>query len=128
MRMNALRGLEIVGGKAESYAKGLAPVDTGALRNSITHSVNQSELQVTVGSNAEHAPYVELGVGNLYEPPPEWIEAHAKRGRGLDHWLYKGDDGQWHIGYPRRGVKFLQTAIKSHLDEYRAILKSELSK
>lgn len=29
------RALEIIGGKAESYAKKLCPVDTGRLRNSI---------------------------------------------------------------------------------------------
>jgi len=31
------RALEIIGGKAESYAKKLCPVKTGRLRNSITH-------------------------------------------------------------------------------------------
>ena len=30
--------LELIGGKAESYAKKLCPVDTGRLRNSITHA------------------------------------------------------------------------------------------
>ena len=31
------KALETIGGKAESYAKRLCPVDTGNLRNSITH-------------------------------------------------------------------------------------------
>lgn len=128
------RSLEIIGQKAESYAKGLAPVDrtgisgpgAGELRNSIGHRVDGN--RVVVGSSAFFAPYVELGTGNLYEPPPEWIEAQAKRGRGLDHWVYKGGDGQWHIGYPRVGVKFLQTAIKAHIEEYKQIITNELSK
>jgi len=50
------RALEIVGGKAESYAKGLVPVDTGALRNSITHRVDSDGGTVVIGSNIHYAP------------------------------------------------------------------------
>ena len=60
------RALEIIGGKAGSYAKALAPVDTGALRNSLTHSVSGDT--VSIGSNIEYAPYVELGTGKEYSP------------------------------------------------------------
>lgn len=129
MKQNALRALEIIGGQAETYAKGLSePIKTGALRNSITHRVDNDKKQVVIGSNVEYAPYIELGTGKLYEPPPEWIEAHAKRGRGLDHWFYKDKDGKWHIGFPIHGRKFLQRAVKEHLQQYKDILKSELSK
>ena len=38
--------LEIIGGKAESYAKKLCPVDTGNLRNSITHQQSNTTLQI----------------------------------------------------------------------------------
>lgn len=59
------RILEIIGLKAEKYAKALCPVGTpestgkkgyrgGTLRNSITHSV--SEDTVSIGSNVEYAP------------------------------------------------------------------------
>ena len=54
------RALEIIGGKAESYAKALCPVDTGRLRNSITHVQMDEETEV-IGTNVEYAPYVELG-------------------------------------------------------------------
>ena len=54
------RALEIIGGKAESYAKKLCPVDTGRLRNSITHARFDPNTEV-VGTNVEYAPYVELG-------------------------------------------------------------------
>ena len=50
------RALEIIGGKCESYAKGLAPVDTGALRNSITHRVDSDGGTVEVGSAINYAP------------------------------------------------------------------------
>lgn len=62
MRAAALRGLEKCGLVAEGYAKKLCPVDTGNLRNSITHTVTDvNEQAAYVGSNAEYAAYVELG-------------------------------------------------------------------
>lgn len=128
MKQAALRALEIIGGKAESYTKALTPVDTGALRNSFTHSVNEAKKQVTVGSNLEYSSYVELGTGKLYDPPPEWIESHAKKGRGLDKWYYKDEQGKWHVGYPRKGAHMLQNGIMNHLDEFKEIIKSELSR
>ena len=54
------KALEIIGGKAESYAKKLCPVDTGNLRNSITHQQMDENTEV-IGTNVEYAPYVEFG-------------------------------------------------------------------
>lgn len=54
----ALRGLERIGQAAEGYAKDLCPVDTGNLRNSITHVVDEGGGAVYIGSNTEYAPYV----------------------------------------------------------------------
>ena len=53
------RGLEAIGQTAEGYAKENTPVDTGRLRNSISHAVEDDA--VYIGSNVEYAPYVELG-------------------------------------------------------------------
>ena len=52
------RGLEKIGLTAEGYAKSNAPVDTGRLRNSITHEVDGQD--VYIGSNVEYAVFVEL--------------------------------------------------------------------
>ena len=49
------RALERCGLKAEGYAKKLCPVDTGNLRNSISHRVNMSEKAVYIGTNNEYA-------------------------------------------------------------------------
>ena len=51
------RALEIIGGKAETYAKLLAPVDTGNLRNSITHQQLDEDTEI-IGTNVHYAPYV----------------------------------------------------------------------
>ena len=55
-----IRALEKIGLVAEGYAKKLCPVDTGRLRNSITHQLDGKE-SVYIGTNVEYAPYVELG-------------------------------------------------------------------
>ena len=48
----AERALEKCGLVAEGYAKRLAPVDTGNLRNSITHKVDPEEPAVYIGTNS----------------------------------------------------------------------------
>ena len=64
-----LRGLETCGLVAEGYAKKLAPVDTGNLRNSITHEVDDGEPAVYIGTNVEYAPYVCLGTIHMKAQP-----------------------------------------------------------
>lgn len=53
-----LRGLEKAGLVAEGYAKKLCPVDTGNLRNSITHVVDEGGDAVYIGTNSEYGAYV----------------------------------------------------------------------
>lgn len=53
------RGLEAIGLTAEGHAKKNTPVDTGRLRNSIGHAVEDKSAYI--GTNVEYAPYVELG-------------------------------------------------------------------
>lgn len=62
------RALEKVGLVAEGYAKRLCPVDTGRLRNSITHAMEGSEA-VVIGTNVEYGPYVELGTSRQKAQP-----------------------------------------------------------
>ena len=78
--------IERCGLKAESYAIGLCPVDTGALKNSITHNVrNESpEFIMTLGSDSEYATYVECGTGKYYPG-----------GRDTP-WAFQDSKGEWH--------------------------------
>ena len=52
--------LEAIGLTAERHAKADCPVDTGRLRNSISHMVNEGEQSVYIGTNVEYGKYVEL--------------------------------------------------------------------
>lgn len=59
--------LEKCGLVAEGYAKRLCPVDTGNLRNSITHTTDGNTEYI--GTNVEYAPYVELGTSRTRAQP-----------------------------------------------------------
>lgn len=61
--------LEEVGLVAEGYAKRACPVDTGRLRNSITHIVDEDGKCAVIGTNVEYAPYVELGTRHQKAQP-----------------------------------------------------------
>lgn len=50
------RGLEAIGLVAEGHAKALTPVDTGRLRNSISHTTDNNAAYI--GTNTEYAPFV----------------------------------------------------------------------
>lgn len=113
------RALVRCGQEAEGYAKELVPVDTGNLRNSITHRVKLGEKAVYIGTNSEYAAYVELGTGK-----------YSKTGGGTPkkHWVYMGEDGEWHIGKPMKAQPYLKPAVANHKQTYRNIFKDEMSK
>ncbi len=106
------RALERCGMQAEGYAKDLVPVDTGNLRNSITHKV--AEDVVYIGTNNEYAAYVELGTGK-----------YAEGGR-KDPWVYQDEEGRWHHTDGQRAQPYLKPAVADHKQTYRNIIKEEL--
>lgn len=112
----ALRALEKCGLTAEAYAKKLCPVDTGALRNSISHTVDDREPAAYVGTNSEYGPYVELGTG---------IYAEGGGGRPTP-WVYQDAKGNWHMTHGQRAQPFLKTAVSDHAQQYRGIIESEM--
>lgn len=114
-----LRALERCGEQAEGYATDLVPVDTSALKQSITHRVIDSEPAAYIGTNQEYAAYVEFGTGHY---------STTGGGTPKSHWVYMGDDGEWHIGKPQKPQPYLKPAVANHVGTYRNIIKDELSK
>ena len=92
------RALEIMGGKAESYAKQICPKVTGRLQNSITHQQIDEDTEV-VGTNVKYAPWVENG--------------HHKTGKRREF---------------VSGKPFIRPAAEDHAEEYREVWQNELSK
>ena len=111
-----LRGLEKCGLVAEGYAKKLCPVDTGNLRNSITHVVDEQEPAAIIGTNNEYAAYVELGTGKYAEGG----------GRRPTPWVYQDAKGNWHYTRGNKAQPFLKPAAADHAGQYRDILENEL--
>lgn len=111
-----LRGLEKVGLVAEGYAKKLCPVDTGNLRNSITHVVDEQEPAAIIGTNNEYAAYVELGTG---------IYAEGGGGRPTP-WVYQDEKGNWHYTRGNKANPFLKPALADHTQTYKNIFEDEL--
>ena len=98
-----------IGMTVSGYAQDLCPVDTGLLRDSITHAYNDEGDQVTllVGTNVEYAPYVELG---HKQQPGRYVPKIGKR-------LVRS----WVPGKP-----FLRPAFENHRDEIEQIILSTM--
>ena len=109
-----LRALERMGQQAEGYAIDLAPVDTGMLKNSLTHKVVPSELTVYAGSDMSYAVYVECGTGKYYPG-----------GRDTP-WVYQDAKGNWHYTHGQRAQPYLKPAIANHIGTYKNIVESEM--
>lgn len=107
------KALEAIGLQAEGYVAMLTPVDTGRLRDSITHEVKGDT--VYIGTNVEYAPYIEFGTG-----------IYADSGGRKTPWWYKDDKGEWHFTHGSQPHHMLQRGIEQHLDEYKQIAEEFL--
>ena len=111
-----LRALERCGEQGEGYAKDLAPANTGAGQNSISHKVDESEPAVYIGTNLDYMIYQELGTGK-----------YAEGGGGRPTpWVYQDDNGNWHWTAGNPAQPFLAPAVKDHQTTYRNIIEDEL--
>lgn len=108
------KALEKCGIVAEGYAKKLAPVDTGNLRNSISHKVDPEEPAVYIGTNSSYAAYQEFGTG-----------IYTEGGRDTP-WVYQDEKGNWHWTRGNKAQPFLKPAVADHARQYRQIIEQEL--
>nr|DAW03844.1 MAG TPA: putative tail component [Caudoviricetes sp.] len=107
------KALEECGLTAERYAKEKCPVDTGNLRNSITHQMD-GDNKVLIGSNTSYAAYVECGTGK-----------YADGGRKTS-WVYEDSKGNWHMTNGQKARPYLKPALANHTDEYAKIIRENL--
>ena len=107
------RALEAIGLQAEGYAKMLTPVDTGNLRNSMTHQVEGNT--VAIGTNNEYAVFQEYGTG-----------IYADSGGRQTPWWYQDSKGEWHFTHGTKPRHMLKNGIQNHLDEYKQIAEHYL--
>lgn len=98
------------------------PIDTGVLKNSITHRVvvsgaKTSEHAVYVGTNVAYAPYVEFGTGK-----------YASNGNGrATPWVYRDDEGKFHRTSGMKARPFLRRGISENVKKYKQIAEDSLA-
>ena len=116
--------LEAVGLLAEGNAKveitNQKAIDTGHLRNSITHAVYAQHgnpvKEVQIGTNVHYGVYVEMGTG-----------VFAPGGRKTP-WVYKDSKGHWHQTNGMRPRPYLKPAVTkgNYLAQYNKAIKTYL--
>lgn len=111
--------LEAVGLQGETNAKmhisAVGAVDTGRLRNSLTHATDDDSAYI--GTNVEYGIYVELGTG-----------IYASEGGRSTPWSYKDDEGNWHTTVGMKPRPFLAPAVQEHIDEYKELVENYMRK
>jgi hypothetical protein len=112
------RALESVGLLAEGYAKQLCPVDTGLLRNSITHALD-GQSPATTTYHADNGD----GSGSYSGIVPS--NNDGKRsvciGTNLEYSVFIEN------GHSRQAPNgFLGPAISNNSEQYKEVIKSEL--
>lgn len=85
------QALIAIGLTAETYAKRDCPVDTGRLRNSITHAYDDDSAYI--GTNVEYGKYVELGTSRMAARPYLGPAAtqHSQEYKNIAEQALKGD-------------------------------------
>lgn len=100
----------------ENDAKKNCPVDTGQLRQSITHEVEGNTG--VIGTNVEYAPYVEYGTG-----------IYAKDGNGRQTpWSYQRADGKWITTKGQKPQAFLEPALLENEEEILNLIEEEIKR
>ena len=106
LKEQAALGMASIGQEAEGFAKDnlttFPRVDTGRLRNSVSHSVDETEPSVYIGTNVEYGVYVEYGTGK-----------YADNGQGRQSpWMYQ--DANSCLENPRDGGAWWPPSLGWH--------------
>lgn len=113
VRKRLIDKLDVAGKFVEDSAKLLVAVDTGNLRGSITHKVDEVELSCRIGTNVEYAPYLEFGTGEF-----------AENGQGRKGgWFFRGADGKTHFTLGNQPQPFLRPALLENKDAIKKMLE-----
>ena len=123
-----MRALEAIGLQAEGYAKLKAPVDTGLLRNSITHAVAGSSPAISsYKSNETHATTEATKRAGTAGKPVAVVEGkYSGAVPGGEAAVYVGTNVEYapYVEYGTRLTKaqpFLKPAVQDHAEEYKRI-------
>lgn len=98
----------------EGDAKSKCPVDSGQLRQSINHKVEDNAGWVS--TNVEYAPYVEIGTG-IYS---------SEGGGRQTPWVYQDAKGEWHRTSGSKPQPFMKPALEQNtskiIDQFKGLI------
>ena len=103
IKEKALQFLEEAASEVESAARRNSRVDTGQLKGSWTHIVDEAAQEATVGSPLENAIWEELGTGEYA------VNGDGRKGG----WVYRDDAGAYHHTTGKKPNRTLQRAFDS---------------
>ena len=86
-------------------------IDTGAMRNSISHQVDLNDQSVYIGTNIEYAIYHELGTG---------IYLEGGGGRQTP-WAYQDANGEWHRTRGIKPIHMIKNGVSGSVNDFKSI-------
>lgn len=93
-------------------------VDTGAMRNSISHQVDAGDKSVYIGTNIEYAIYHELGTG---------IYLEGGGGRQTP-WAYQDASGAWHRTRGMKPIHMIKNGVSQSVNDFKSIANDILKR
>ena len=105
-----------VGGEFASQAARNSRVRTGQTKGSWDYSVNESALQVTVGSPLENAIWEEFGTGEYA------LNGNGRKGG----WYYVDEFGDGHYTHGKTPNRALHNALQTLKPQIKAAMEEQL--
>ena len=93
-------------------------IDTGAMRNGISHQVDLNDQSVYIGTNIEYAIYHELGTG---------IYLEGGGGRQTP-WAYQDANGEWHRTRGIKPIHMIKNGVSGSVNDFKSIANDILKR
>lgn len=99
----ALQFLEEAASSIQSQAENNTPVDTGQLKGSWDHKIDEGNKEAVIGNPLEYAIWIEMGTGEFA------VEGNGRRGG----WSYVDADGNRQFTYGTKPRRMLHNAFQT---------------
>ena len=111
-----LAGLEAAAAEVEAQAMQNTPVDTGQLKGSWGHYVDDGKMTATIGNTQENAIWTEFGTGEFA------LEGDGRKGG----WFYEDSEGEGHFTHGKKPIRMLHNAFITKANTVKRILEEAI--
>lgn len=112
----ALIGLELAASEIKTQAARNSRVDTGQLKGSWNHQVDESAKEAQIGSPEQNAIWEEFGTGEYA------LHGDGRKGG----WTYQDDGGDWHHTNGKTPNRTLHNAFESKKNTAIRLIKRSI--